>query len=116
MKKVGRKRCFTRYAIVLTRVLTGISLLSFGSVNRIYASDIFEKAASISGTLKDKIVGTYTSALFPLLFTVDLLCLAITKDEKKLAKEKEALKWLIIIYVGMQLITVISNTVQAYFS
>lgn len=97
-------------AVVMTSLMVGfLFLLMFSTSSR--ADTIWNVAATASDSLIKNIKDLYCKAIFPLLFVLDLILLALTKDEKKLAIEKRALLILVIVFIAIYGVYVIRDTV-----
>lgn len=97
-------------AVVMASLVVGfLFLLTFFMPSR--ADTIWNVAATASDSLIKNIKDLYCKAIFPLLFVLDLILLALTKDEKKLAIEKRALLILVIVFVAIYGVYVIRDTV-----
>lgn len=97
-------------AVVMASLVVGfLFLLTFSMPSR--ADTIWNVAATASDSLIKNIKDLYCKAIFPLLFVLDLILMALTKDEKKLAIEKRALLILVIVFVAIYGVYVIRDTV-----
>lgn len=97
-------------AVVMASLVVGfLFLLTFSMPSR--ADTIWNVAQTASESLITNIKDLYCKAIFPLLFVLDLILLALTKDEKKLAIEKRALLILVIVFVAIYGVFVIRDTV-----
>lgn len=94
---------------VMALAILGFAFL-FVITQPAYADTIFEVAEKTATTLIGSIKNLYFKAIFPIAFVIDLIALALTKDEKKLAVEKRALIILVAVFIGMYLVSALAET------
>lgn len=101
-------------------VMSGVMLCIYGINNALYAdsvssaptSQLFDAAGNFAQKLIEGLDDFYCSKLFPLIFVFDLIMLAISKDERKIAVEKKALITICIVFVLIKGVTVIQTTLE----
>lgn len=74
------------------------------------ANTLFDKAGKLSENLTSGLDNLYCDKLFPLLFVVDCIFLAFTKDERKIAVEKKALITVCVVFVAIKIVRYIQAT------
>lgn len=75
-------------------------------------NSLFDKAGQLSDNIVNGLTDLYCNKLFPLLFVVNLVLLAFTKDERKLGIEKKSLITICVIFVLIKVVDVIVATMN----
>ena len=78
-----------------------------GSLN-----SLFTKAGDLSNNIVTQITDLYCNKLFPLLFVVNLVFIAFTKDERKMSVEKKALITICVVFVLIKVVDVVTATMN----
>ncbi len=74
------------------------------------ANSLFDKVGKLSEKLTTGLDDLYCDKLFPLLFVLDCIFLAFTKDDRKIAVEKKALITVCVVFVAIKVVKVIQAT------
>lgn len=80
-------------------------------MNRSIAADIWSAGSGVAKNFANNLQNFYCMKLFPVLMLVNLVLLAVTKDDKKLAIIKRALITLIVVFAVIKgFDTIVNNT------
>lgn len=90
-------------------------LMACAGVSPIYGdTNIFDAGGNLADSLFNQIKDLYVGKLFPLLLVVNLVLLAFTKDDKKVALLKRTLITICVVFIAMHLVSLITSTLTGF--
>lgn len=103
----SREKTPLKKKVALVLAALNLCMCGLGSA---YANTLFDQAGTLSENLTKGLDDLYCDKLFPLLFVVDCIFLAFTKDERKIAVEKKALITVCVVFVAIKIVKIIQTT------
>lgn len=75
-------------------------------------NSLFNKAGTLSKSVVDQLTTLYCDKLFPLLFVLNVIVIAFTKDERKLSVEKKAIFTICAVFILIKAVDIVTATMN----